>query len=108
MDKTTQNLRTLSEEARINPPGRAWDKLERKLDGDLKKAKRKKSRIISYLMNIAAAFLVIVSCIFIYQETQQDLTISKGNIAEWEELEEASDNHFNISRIHSLTRAYRS
>jgi len=103
-----QDFKTLSDQARIKPPTTAWDKLEEKLDHDVKYAKKERGRLMSYLMNTAAIAIIFLACIFIYQETQQDLTISKGNIAEWEELEVASDKHYDVTRLHALNTAYKS
>ncbi len=108
MANNNQDIKAVAEQSRIKPPHGAWGKLEDKLDADLKLAERKKRKLFSGLINIAAAFAILIVCVFIYQETQQDLEVSKGNIAEWEELGTPLDNHYNITRIHSLTEAYKS
>ena len=105
------NYSKIREEAngyRVEPSGKAWERVEQKLDYSLIQTQRKKDLIKRRMLSVMALSLIVACTYLIIHESRKPTFVDMGQIASWEDLKVQDDDFYNLQNVRLLETAYRS
>ena len=104
------NYSKLREEAngyRVEPSGKAWERVEQKLDNNLVKTQRKKDAMKRRMLSVMGVSLILICTYLIIHESRKPTFVDMGQIASWEDLKVQDDDFYNLQNVRLLDTAYR-
>lgn len=104
-EKLLNELKMKSDNFRLDPPSRVWNRLEYKLDR-FELSKKERSRgIMLYLSTVAAVFITVVAIVFLIKSDVKEISaFERSEIII--ESNSNSDNNAETYNIHKLKSYY--
>lgn len=104
-EKLLNELKMKSDNFRLDPPSRVWNRLEYKLDR-FELSKKERSRgIMLYLSTVAAVFITVVAIVFLIKSDVKEISsFERSEIII--ECNSNSDNNAETYNIHKLKNYY--
>jgi len=104
-EKLLNELKMKSDNFRLDPPSRVWNRLEYKLDR-FELSKKERSRgIMLYLSTVAAVFITVIAIVFLIKSDVKEISsFERSEIII--EINSNSDNNAETYNIHKLKSYY--